>query len=54
MKLVIGLGNPGNNYENTRHNMGWMAIDQFAKDNNGYSHDYCRDSSCVVCAILCI
>ncbi len=38
MKLVIGLGNPGNNYENTRHNMGWMAIDQFAKDNNVEMH----------------
>ena len=38
MKLVIGLGNPGNTYENTRHNMGWMAIDQFAKKNNIEMH----------------
>ena len=38
MKLIIGLGNPGNNYENTRHNMGWMAIDYFAKENDIEMH----------------
>ena len=34
MKLIIGLGNPGNKYENTRHNAGFMAIDSFAKKYN--------------------
>ncbi len=29
MKLVIGLGNIGNEYENTRHNVGFMAIDNY-------------------------
>ena len=38
MKLIIGLGNPGNNYENTRHNMGWMALDHFAKKNDIEMH----------------
>ncbi len=38
MKLVIGLGNPGSNYENTRHNMGWMAVDRFAALNNVEMH----------------
>ena len=27
MKLVVGLGNPGEEYENTRHNTGWIMLD---------------------------
>lgn len=32
MYLIVGLGNPENEYENTRHNMGFNAINQVAKD----------------------
>ncbi|MDJ1647652.1 aminoacyl-tRNA hydrolase [Mycoplasma phocimorsus] len=33
MKLIIGLGNPGNEYENTRHNIGFSVIDAFLKQH---------------------
>lgn len=31
IKLIVGLGNPGKEYQNTRHNMGFMVIDEIAK-----------------------
>ncbi|MDR1970053.1 MAG: aminoacyl-tRNA hydrolase [Candidatus Nomurabacteria bacterium] len=31
MKLIIGLGNPGTEYIDTRHNLGWAAVDNLAK-----------------------
>lgn len=33
MIVIIGLGNPDKKYEHTRHNMGYMAIDYFAKNH---------------------
>jgi len=34
MTIIIGLGNPGEKYENTRHNIGFMVIDEFKRNNN--------------------
>lgn len=31
MRLIIGTGNPGPEYENTRHNIGWMFLGYLAK-----------------------
>ena len=34
MKLIVGLGNPGKEYDKTRHNIGYMSIDKIAESLN--------------------
>jgi PTH1 family peptidyl-tRNA hydrolase len=34
MRIIVGLGNPGEKYTNTRHNAGFMAVDMLARQKN--------------------
>lgn len=44
--LIVGLGNPGSRYEQTRHNVGFMAIDALAR-----MYDICTDRLQENCAV---
>lgn len=34
MKVIIGLGNPGERFQNTRHNIGWITLDKLIGEND--------------------
>lgn len=50
MKLVVGLGNPGKEYVNTRHNIGFGLLDYISK-KDGYSFKFDKKFNCEMFSI---
>lgn len=47
-KLIIGLGNPDEKYQNTRHNVGFMMIDYIARKNNCEDFEFNKKQNSLV------
>lgn len=53
MKIIVGLGNPGDNYRRTRHNAGWIFLDALTagetwKENKKFSAQICEVGSTII------
>ena len=46
--LIVGLGNPGKEYDGTRHNIGFACLDAFAKSNDFASWIVKKDLKCLL------
>jgi PTH1 family peptidyl-tRNA hydrolase len=48
VKLIVGLGNPGSQYAETRHNIGWMVLDRMADRAGRSGRGRNRDASSTI------
>jgi len=49
MKIIIGLGNPGEKYKNTRHNIGFRIIDELREKESFSAFKLQKESKALVC-----
>jgi len=47
MFLIVGLGNPGKKFEKTRHNVGFLVIDEFSRENGFPSWRGSKNNNCL-------
>lgn len=52
MKLLFGLGNPGNRYQHNRHNAGFLALDYLAEEYKAAFHDKPRLKSSIAEVVI--